>query len=77
MNADQRDVSVRISGVGHSTEVTVKEGSTLEDALAEAGVDLNAAGLQAKVNGEVANPADTTVNDGDQVITTPRNTKLG
>jgi len=66
------DVTIRISGVGSSREVTVESGSTLSDldlASDEQGTDV-------RVNGEPVSP-DTPLSDGDQVTQTPQGAKLG
>lgn len=72
------DVTIRVTGVGQSQEITIEPGSSLEDALAAANIDAEAAGLDVEVNGSAADsPSETTVQDGDQVVTTPKNVKLG
>lgn len=71
-------VNVRISGVGGSSEVTVEDGSTLDVALSEVGIDAEDQGLSASVNGEsVLAPEDVELSPGDQVTVTARDVKLG
>lgn len=65
------DVTVTVSGVGNSQEVTVEAGSTLSDL-----VDGEAQGTDVRVNGEAVSP-DYAVQDGDQVTQTPQGAKLG
>lgn len=72
------DVTIRITGVGSSQEITVESGSTLNEALDAAGVSPEDAGLDVEVNGApVEDAAETPVQDGDQVTTTPKNVRLG
>jgi hypothetical protein len=66
------DVTIRVSGVGASQEVTVEAGSTLEDL----DLDNEAQGTDVRVNGESVSP-DYQVQPGDQVTQTPANAKLG
>lgn len=70
------DITIRVVGVGSSVEVEVPQESTVSDALAEAGIDAEAAGLNTRVNGESA-AQDAPLADGDAVSTTPREAKLG
>lgn len=69
--------TVTITGLGTSTSVEVPEGSTLSVALSEAGVDPEGAGLNVRANGADVDPDEYTPQDGDQVLTTPRNLKNG
>lgn len=66
------DVTITVSGVGASQEVTVEAGSTLSD------LDLNseAQGTDVRVNGEAVAPS-YQVQPGDQVTQTPQGAKLG
>ncbi len=70
------DVVVTVSGVGTSREVTVETGASLEDTLAEAGLNAEAQGTDVRVNGEAVSP-EYAVQDGDQVSATPQGAKLG
>lgn len=70
------DVTVRISGVGSSQEVTVEAGDTLANVLDAANLDSEASGTDVRVNGESVSP-DYSVQSGDQVTATPQNAKLG
>jgi hypothetical protein len=66
------DVTIRISGVGSSREVTVESGST----LADLDLDNEGQGTDVRVNGESVSP-DTPLSAGDQVTQTPQGAKLG
>lgn len=70
------NATIRVSGLSGSSEITVEyaEDKTLADVLAEAGIDPS---LNVKVNGESVDPSDVVVSNGDQVVTTPPNVKLG
>jgi len=71
--------TITISGIGGESIVTVENpDATLADALALAGINASDQGLNVDANGaRVTDPASVLVNDGDQVITTPREAKLG
>lgn len=70
------DAIIRVTGLSGSSEITVEqsEDKTLADILEDAGVDSS---LSVKLNGETVNPADVSVQTGDQVVTTPPDVKLG
>lgn len=70
-------ITVKVVGVGVNETVTVESGSPLADALAAAKQD--AAGeLRVAVNGEkVEDPANFTPKNGDTIIVTPPDVKLG
>ena len=71
------EVSISITGVGSSSEQTLTPGETLDQALKASGIDVEAAGLQVKVNGEAVNASEFTPQNGDQAVVTPRDAKLG
>lgn len=69
---------VTITAPGVSTTVPVPEGASLEVALTEAGVDAQGSGLSVSVNGaNVSEPQQREVQNGDQVVVSPSNVKLG
>jgi len=70
------DVTIRVSGVGASQEVTVEAGDTLSDVLDAANLDPEAQGTDVRVNGEAVT-RDYQPQAGDQVTATPQNAKLG
>lgn len=74
--SESNTIKVRVSGVGSSNEVEVEVGATAQDALAAAGIDAEAAGLNTSVDGERTDGS-APVEDGSQVVATPRAAKLG
>lgn len=69
-------VAVTVAGQGHATTVELPDGSSLQVALDEANVE--ASDVNVALNGErAAEPAQTTVQNGDQVTVSPREAKLG
>jgi sulfur carrier protein ThiS len=69
-------ITVQVTGVGSSNTVEINEDAKVSDALIEAGIDTAAQGLTLKRDGAPVD-ADAPLNDGDQVLATPRSAKLG
>lgn len=71
-------IKVKITSPGNQADVEITTGGTLEDALKLAGINAEEQGLNVRANGStVADPASVVPQDGDQVIATPRQPKLG
>ena len=66
---------VTVTTVGNSTTVEVDE-PTVEAALAAANIDAAQQGLDIEVDGGSATP-NTRIDEGAQVLATPRSPKLG
>jgi len=66
---------VRIAGVGFEHNLEVPDDATLQVAINEAG--LGDSNLQARVGGEAVSPADYALTDGETVVLSPPDVKLG
>lgn len=69
-------ISVTVSSLGGAKTVEVDEAADLSVALAAAGIDAQAQGLDIEVDGAPASATDP-VENGSQVLATPRAPKLG
>ena len=68
-------MKVRIVGVGFSHELDLPDDASLAVAIGEANID--AGNLTARVNGETVQPQDYELSEGDTVVLSPPDVKLG